>query len=126
MRRHQDEYNDLLHRASDDMELYGVVPDDIRCKPQLDGVNLPLDNHLPTGFEFSYDSPVYFDNLDKHTPDLEFDEVGCAENIDTHDENLKERENLVKEVEVRFGQLGKEGNYDPSYSHASVRSLRNT
>ena len=118
--RHEDDYRDLLHRAWDDMELYGEAsdsdhggfPDDVRCKPQLDGVNLSLDDHLLTGFEYSYDNPIYFENLDKHTPDLEFDEIGYAENIDALEADQKEQDNLLKEVDVQFTKLETEGNFD--------------
>ena len=46
--------------------------------------------------------------------DLEYHEIGYAENIDFPGEDLKKRENLLEEVEVQFTQLEKERDYDPS------------
>ena len=41
-----------------------------------------IDEGLQTDFEHSHDNPIFFDNLDHKTTDLDFDEVGFAENND--------------------------------------------
>ena len=104
---------------------HGGFPDDVRCKPQLDGVNLSLDIYLLTGFEYSYDQPIYFDNLDKYTPDLEFDEIGYAENLDALDDDQQERANLLKEVEIQFSKLEADGNFDSSQISRLLQVVEN-
>ena len=77
---------------------HGVFPDDIRCPSQFDCVDLFLDDNFLTGFQYSYDSPIYFVNQKKHTKDQEFAAVGYAKNIDNSD------------MEQKKGQ--KKGNFD--------------
>lgn len=109
----QKRYLDALHRAWDDIEMYGNTDDmsdavfvnDPRTKPPLIGANLDIDNFLSTQTEYSYDKPLYFDNLDHKTKDLEFDEVGFAENIDLTDQLDAEHEKLSAEIRKQFSEL---------------------
>ena len=51
---------------------------------------------LQTDFEFSFDNPISLDSLDPKKSDLDFDEVGFAENIDVPEMDRKGRATLLE------------------------------
>ena len=64
-----------------------------------------IDSGLQTDFEYSYDNPIFLDNLDHKTSDLDFDEVGFAENIEVPEMDSSERTTLLKAINDKIENI---------------------
>ena len=88
-----------------DLSDLSALTDDVGIEDIVLSLQHDTDEGLQTDFEYSYDNPIFFDNLDHKTKDLDFDEVGFAENIDVPEMNRTERTTLLKAINEKIENI---------------------